>query len=139
MFGGKPGYAKKIGQSDDGGFSKISIETSDAMIPTRAQFAKEERLNPVSSESSNKENHSRDNSLGSDTDDLSTKNVREELKETKSKLKVMMSKFSNLKKEKETLHKENKQLQEEVMTIQSSLRQMIPGFAKYKFELPNAK
>ena len=57
------------------------------------------------------------------------KNYKDELRDTKSKLKVMTTKFNNVKKERDQLQKENKQLQEEILTLQSSLRQMIPGFA----------
>lgn len=136
MFGGKPGFLKKIVQLDEGGYSKVSLESSEEILPTRVQFNKNDRLNAASTEGSNKENHSRDNSFDSGNDDRSTKNIKEELKETKSKLKVMMTKFSNLKKEKENILKENKQLQEEVMSLQSSLRQMIPGFANTSSSFP---
>ena len=141
MFTGKPGLLKKIGQADEGGFTKFSHDRSEASVSIRSHGLKDERTNPTSipaatNENSNKENRSRDNSTGSNEDGRSAKNMKDELKESRSKLKIMTTKFSNVKKEKDNLQKENKQLQEEVMTLQSSLRQMIPGFANTGASFP---
>lgn len=48
----------------------------------------------------------------------------------------MTNKFQQSKKEKDQLQKDNKSLQEEVLTLQSNLRQMIPGFANTSSSFP---
>lgn len=51
-------------------------------------------------------------------------------------MKLVMNKLSIAKREKEQLAKENKTLQEEVLTLQSNLRQMIPGFSNTSSNFP---
>lgn len=137
MFSGKSGLSKKTNQFEELNYFRQNNDISENVLNSRIhQLAKDERLNQVINEANNFENQARDNLPDSDEDNQASKNIRDELKETKSKLKVMVTKFSNLKKEKETLQKENKQLQEEVMSLQSSLRQMIPGFANTGSSFP---
>lgn len=63
-------------------------------------------------------------------------NSQSEIKDLKAKLKIMTNKFQQSKKEKDQIQKENKSLQEEVLTLQSNLRQMIPGFANTSSSFP---
>lgn len=51
-------------------------------------------------------------------------------------MKLVMNKLSVTKREKDQMAKENKTLQEEVMTLQSNLRQMIPGFSNTSSSFP---
>jgi hypothetical protein len=51
-------------------------------------------------------------------------------------MKLVMNKLSIAKREKDQLSKENKTLQEEVLTLQSNLRQMIPGFSNTSSSFP---
>ena len=63
-------------------------------------------------------------------------NSQNELKDLRAKLKIMTNKFQQCKKEKDQLQKDNKALQEEVLTLQSNLRQMIPGFSNTSSSFP---
>lgn len=48
----------------------------------------------------------------------------------------MTTKFQQVKKEKDQLTKDNRSLQEEILSLQSNLRQMIPGFANTGSSFP---
>jgi len=62
--------------------------------------------------------------------------LKAELHDTRSKMKVISMKMTNMRKERDQLQKDNKALQEEVFLLQSSLRQMIPGFANTSASFP---
>jgi FtsZ-binding cell division protein ZapB len=62
--------------------------------------------------------------------------MEEELKETKNKLSIVTQKFANAKKEVSDLKKVNKELHSEVMTLQSNIRQMVPGFSNSGSSFP---
>lgn len=55
--------------------------------------------------------------------------LQAELCETKEKLRVMTQKFASVRKERDSLKKETKELQNEIMTLQISMREMVPGFS----------
>jgi FtsZ-binding cell division protein ZapB len=52
--------------------------------------------------------------------------LQRELAETKDKLKIVTQKFANVRKERDQLKQENKELQDEVLSLQSSIRNMVP-------------
>lgn len=62
--------------------------------------------------------------------------MEEELKDTKNKLAVVTQKFANTKKEVNELKKTNKELLNEVMSLQSNIRQMVPGFSNTGSSFP---
>jgi FtsZ-binding cell division protein ZapB len=62
--------------------------------------------------------------------------MEEELKDTKSKLSIITQKFANSKKEVTELKKANKELYSEVMSLQSNIRQMVPGFSNTGSSFP---
>ncbi|CAI2376571.1 unnamed protein product [Moneuplotes crassus] len=62
--------------------------------------------------------------------------MEEELKETKGKLSIVTQKFSQSKKEVNDLKKVNKELLNEVMSLQSNIRQMVPGFSNTGSSFP---
>lgn len=62
--------------------------------------------------------------------------MEEELKETKNKLTIVTQKFANTKKEANELKKQNKELYNEVMSLQSNIRQMVPGFSNTGSSFP---
>jgi len=78
----------------------------------------------------------RDSTPPSPLDGPMNENSQNEAKDLRAKLKIMTNKFQQSKKEKDQLQKDNKALQEEVLTLQSNLRQMIPGFANTSSSFP---
>ena len=62
--------------------------------------------------------------------------LQKELAETKDKLKVITQKFVNVRKERDQFKQENKELQEEVLSLQSSIRQMVPCFSNTSSAFP---
>lgn len=62
--------------------------------------------------------------------------MEEELKETRNKLSIVTQKFSQSKKEANELKKANKELLSEVMSLQSNIRQMVPGFSNTGSSFP---
>lgn len=52
--------------------------------------------------------------------------MRKELDDAKEKLKIVTQKFASTRKERDQLKTENKELQDEVLSLQSSMRQMVP-------------
>jgi len=62
--------------------------------------------------------------------------LRAELQDTKSKMKVISTKLTNMRKERDQLQKDNNSLQEEVLSLQVSLRHMIPGFSNTSSSFP---
>jgi FtsZ-binding cell division protein ZapB len=53
--------------------------------------------------------------------------MQKELAELKEKTKTITMKFANVRKERDSLKKENKELQGEVLSLQNSMREMIPS------------
>ena len=62
--------------------------------------------------------------------------VQSELAETKSKLRIITQKFANAKKESSALKQENKEMQNEIISLQTNIRQMVPGFANSGSSFP---
>jgi hypothetical protein len=62
--------------------------------------------------------------------------MEEELKDTKNKLSIVTQKFATAKKEVADLKKTNKELYSEVMSLQSNIRQMVPGFSNTGSSFP---
>jgi FtsZ-binding cell division protein ZapB len=62
--------------------------------------------------------------------------LQKELLDTREKLKGITQKFTTVRKERDTLKQENKELQEEVLTLQSSIRQMVPCFSNTSSAFP---
>lgn len=62
--------------------------------------------------------------------------LQNELYDSKHKLKAVTQKFSHARKERDSLKRENKELQEEVLSLQSNIRQMVPGFSNTSCSFP---
>ena len=62
--------------------------------------------------------------------------MEEELKETKNKLSIITHKYAAAKKEINDLKKSNKEMLNEVMSLQSNIRQMVPGFSNSGSSFP---
>ena len=59
-----------------------------------------------------------------------------ELKDMKTKLRVMTTKFATLRKERDALKKDNLQLEKELITLQSTMREMVPGLQNTSSTFP---
>lgn len=62
--------------------------------------------------------------------------LQNELYESKHRMKAITQKFSQARKERDSLKRENKELQEEVLSLQSNIRQMVPGFSNTSCSFP---
>lgn len=59
-----------------------------------------------------------------------------ELKDLKTKLRIMTAKFASLRKERDSLKKDNLQLEKELITLQSTMREMVPGLQNTSSTFP---
>ncbi len=67
---------------------------------------------------------------------MSITELQKEVIESREKIKIITQKFQNVRKEREALKQENKELQEEVLSLQSSIRQMVPCFSNTSSAFP---
>lgn len=67
---------------------------------------------------------------------LSMTELQKEVVDSREKIKVLTQKFTTVRKERDQFKQENKDLQEEVLTLQSSIRQMVPCFSNTSSAFP---
>jgi FtsZ-binding cell division protein ZapB len=67
---------------------------------------------------------------------MSLAELQKEVIESREKIKAITQKFATVRKERDTVKQENKDLQEEVLTLQSSIRQMVPCFSNTSSAFP---
>ena len=127
-------------------FSNINFQGSRIPSGVSSYFPKRDKTPPALHPNERKKDYGYDGKKRSDMSLESPerfngggedeKSLRAELQDTKSKMKVITTKLTTMRKERDQLQKDNKILQEEVLSLQSSLRQMIPGFANTSCSFP---
>ena len=119
-------------------FSGLGMNTSYPSTSNNYHFGKRDKTPPALrlQENNKKRSEMSVESPDRHNGNEDEKSLRTELQDTKSKMKVITTKLTNMRKERDQLQKENQTLQEEILSLQVSLRHMIPGFANTSCSFP---